>query len=208
MIDPTIITAALAFTESAVNRLLFHDPATLKRLEAVDGKILKVIVKDYEVSFWIRFSNDSFHFASAGPAEVDTQIESTSAIYLKLVQSDNPQTVLANEDVHIQGSSQILLSYAEAFSDLDIDLEGLLADYFGDMTGQFLGQGLRKTFGFAQSIQKKFHSDLSDWLHYESGLLPFEYQVDEFKQRLQSLRTRLDRLEAKARLIEIEQAKD
>ena len=48
MLDPTLVTAITAALEQAVNQALQYDPATLKKLEQLQGRSLAVELRELD----------------------------------------------------------------------------------------------------------------------------------------------------------------
>ena len=70
-----------------------------------------------------------------------------------------------------------------------------------DIPAQQIGQGIRSLFSFAKQAAQSFLTHGGEFLREESQLLPRKWQVDDFIEEVQELRTDIERLEARIALL-------
>ncbi|MFW6346818.1 MAG: hypothetical protein ACOC0M_10890, partial [Halomonas sp.] len=81
--------------------------------------------------------------------------------------------------------------------DLDLDWEGELARWLGDLPAHSLAEGLRRLGRFGLRTRDEFRADLAEYLFEEARLLPGRHQLRVLRDHLTELEVATDRLEAR-----------
>jgi ubiquinone biosynthesis protein UbiJ len=135
----------------------------------------------------------------SGTAGADVLIEiATPVTLLRLARGDS----YAEQDIHIQGNMHTARALQQLLREIDIDWEEQLAQVIGDIPAHQLGNLTRSGLSWGQQVLQKFRLDASEYLRYEAELLPSRHAVEFFLSDIDTLRSDLDRLEARIRRLQ------
>lgn len=186
---------ALSAAETLINQALRYDPATRLRLAALDGKCLFIETEAPRLSVMVQIDGERIGLKAESDRRPHATIEAQSAALLKLALSQQPQ--LIGGPLRVHGQVQIVEQLHAIAKQLDIDWEEPLALLFGDIASHQLGQQVRGLFGFARKAAKTFLMNSTEYLQEERDMLPVRWEIDEFVNESQDLRSDVDRLEAR-----------
>lgn len=204
MADPALQTAALAGLEFVVNKALELDPATLKRLSELDGKVLLIHCQSPDIKVYCLPGNTGVQFKSwHDEADVNSSLSGKLSQFVQLMQADDKAAALINGDLSVHGNSQDFVALQAILAQLDIDWEQPISRVFGDVGGHQLGRLIRGGLAFGQQAQENLQVQLEQFIHQEAGLLPAREELESFYQDVGDLNLRVDRLQA--RLARIQQ---
>ncbi len=85
----------------------------------------------------------------------------------------------------------------ELLLDLEIDWEGELAHWLGDMPAHSLAEGLRRAARWGLRAKDELLQDVSEYVFEEARLLPGRQQRDVLRDHLTELEIATDRLDAR-----------
>ena len=200
MLLPTVI--ALAAFEDMLNKALDLDPATRLQLNAQTGKSLLLNIHYPDLSILVFFDEGKVRLT---PAEDHLSLEPTATVtatsfdYIK--QALNKDQAITQSGLQLEGDIFFLQTLQQIGLALDIDWEFGLSQLIGDIPAQQIGQGIRSLFSFAKQAAQSFLMHGGEFLREESQLLPRKWQVDDFIEEVQELRTDIERLEARIALL-------
>ena len=80
---------------------------------------------------------------------------------------------------------------------LDIEWEQGLSVLVGDIAAQQIGQGVRSLWSFAKKAAEALLQNSGEFLREEAQLLPRPWQVEDFIEEVQELRSDIERFEAR-----------
>ncbi|MFK7731076.1 MAG: SCP2 domain-containing protein [Pseudomonadales bacterium] len=198
MADPALQTAALAGLEFVVNKALELDPATLKRLAELDGKVLLVHCHSPDIKVYCLPGKTGVQFKSwHDDNDVDSSLSGKLSQFVQLMQAQDKAAALINGELSVHGNSQDFVSLQAILAQLDIDWEQPIARVFGDVGGHQLGRLIRGGLAFGQQAQENLHTQLEQFVHQEAGILPARKELESFYQEVGDLNLRVDRLQAR-----------
>ncbi|PTQ87687.1 ubiquinone biosynthesis accessory factor UbiJ [Agitococcus lubricus] len=197
MLLPTVL--AVSAFEDMLNKALDLDPATRLQLNQKQGRTLNVNVQYPHISILVYFDQDRVRLTpSEQPQGADASVSATSFDLIKqALQRDTP---IMQSGLVLEGDVFFLQELQRIGLQLDIDWEMGLSQIFGDVTAHQIGQGLRSLFNFAQKTAAVFLQNGGEYLREEAQLLPARWQIDDFIEEVQELRTDIERLEARIAL--------
>lgn len=208
MADPALQTAALAGLEFVVNKALELDPATLKRLAELDGKVLLIHCQSPDIKVFCLPDEAGVQFKSwHDEADVNSSLSGKLSQFVQLMQADDKAAALINGDLSVHGNSQDFVELQTILAQLDIDWEQPIARVFGDVGGHQLGRLIRGGLALGQQAQENLQVQLEQFVHQEAGLLPAREELDSFYQDVGDLNLRVDRLQARVARIQQRLAK-
>ncbi|MEW7867698.1 ubiquinone biosynthesis accessory factor UbiJ [Aeromonas diversa] len=193
-----LITAAV---ETACNQLLARDPTSAGRQKRLQGKTLRLHVRELK-PLWFVFSVGRVDVLAAYEGEADAGlILSLSA--LGLLRDPSALTrYIREERLDIEGDPQLVQAFGSLFGELAIDWEEQLSRYTGDVLAHTLVSGARHGRRLVAAELERSRLQLAEYLTEEIRLAPGPLEVASFNddveillERLRAAELRLARLE-------------
>jgi ubiquinone biosynthesis protein UbiJ len=104
---------------------------------------------------------------------------------------------LFHDKVRISGDVEVGQNVKKLFDELQIDWEGHLAHFTGDVVAHQLGTLVRKGRKVKAQLQDTFCQNVSEHLQEELRLLPSHQELEDFYQDVDDLSLAVDRLQAR-----------
>lgn len=197
MLMPVVL--AINGLEDLINKALDLDAGSRAQLNALVGHTVLIQVALPQVQILLYLDQDRVRLTPLEAHEqptTDAQVSATSVAYfrqlLKLHEPFHP-----NRDIQAHGDVLLLQELHRIAQQLDINWELALADVMGEVAAQQIGQGLRSFFGFARQAAQAFFQQGSNYLREHVQLFPERWQIDDFIEEVQDLRSDIERLEAR-----------
>ncbi len=192
----TLHTAAIAGLEGVINKALKLDPATLNKLQTLQGHIFLFHCNAPELSLYLIPGNGDIRLCGIYDGQADTALTGSAQAFVTLATASDPASALVNGELELHGDSQALMSLQKILKQLDIDWEAPLTNIFGDVVGHQLGSGLRHGLRFGRQALQGFKRQLDDYIVHESNLVPPRWQAEKFFNEVDQLASRTERLHA------------
>jgi ubiquinone biosynthesis protein UbiJ len=183
--------------EAAINQALALDSSLGEKMQPLDGKILKMVVMPLHISFFIRFTGTTFELLSEYEGYVDTTIHSSplGLIRLSLLPSSKVRS-LFNDKIQIQGDVELGQNVKKLFDELQIDWEGHLAQFTGDVVAHQIGSFFRQGLRAQQQVSTSLRENLTEYLQEELRLFPPREEMEDFFNDVDELTLHVERLTA------------
>ncbi|MDI1352769.1 MAG: SCP2 sterol-binding domain-containing protein [bacterium] len=193
---------SLKALEKAINKALSldeHMPAKLKR---VDTKVLEMVISPLDSHFYIQFIDGQIHLLDQYDATPDTVIHSSpiGLIRLSLLPSSKARS-LFNDKVRMSGDIELGQQVKQLFDELDIDWEGHLAHFTGDVVAHQIGSFVRKGLEFKRHFSDSMRHNVSEYLQEELRAVPGHEELNDFFHDIDKLSLDTERLEAHINLL-------
>lgn len=199
-----ILFAAAA--ETALNALLQRDPHADMRQRPLNGKVLAIEIRGWD-RFWLHFSPDAVSLLADYEAQADAGIALDLDALPRLQQRDQLTTLIREGRVDLSGDPALFNVLAILLGDMQIDWEGELARYSGDVLAHVLFREARRLHGIGCRELERNRQDLAEYLVEEIRLAPgalevayFCEEVDVIKRDIDVIALRLERLRHKVGL--------
>lgn len=194
---------SLKALQLAINQALALDPQSAQRLAALHGKALSVTVSPLHVQFYISFDQQQLILSRSLDREPDTYIQSSpiGLIRLSLLPGSKARS-LFNDKIHIRGDMELGQAVKALFDELDIDWEGHLAYFTGDVVAHQLGSLVNKGLKWTQQFSQSMQDNLNEYVHEELQLSPGPAELADFYQDVDQLALDVERLEAKIKQLQ------
>lgn len=189
------LLAASAAAETLINKALAHDPASLRQIQSLAGKVVALHISQPDISLWLCFSVDGVNIHNHFEHSANTSLSGRLVDLLALAREQ--QFNLAGTGVTVQGETSLLQTLKHIGAQLDIDWEDWLAEYLSDELAHPLAQGMRRLHRFGRTQLQQAQAQLAPWLTEELELLPSRHSLDQFGEQVQQLAQATDRLEAR-----------
>ncbi|MBF7053753.1 SCP2 sterol-binding domain-containing protein [Halomonas sp. KAO] len=196
-VTPTLLLAA---AERTLNALLARDPAASSRLARLAGQRLLLRLENPELALAIHFHPGGLDLLRAeGGAEEDHDavVELDAESLGALLGGASMERLMFQGRLAVRGRIPLLEATRDLLLDLDLDWEGELARWLGDIPAHSLAEGLRRLGRFGLRSRDEFYADLSEYLVEEARLLPGRPQLEVLRDHLTELEVASDRLEAR-----------
>jgi ubiquinone biosynthesis accessory factor UbiJ len=193
--------------EKVLNSLLAENPAAVSRLEQLTAEspadrpvvIALTCTAPLHWQVFVIAEGRQLALRSVFEEEPDAAISASASALLRLVSADNPRTALFNPDVTLTGDTHMAQNLFEIIRSLDFDWEHHLSGIIGDVATEQISRFFAAARHFSAEASTSMRSNLQEYLHEESRVLPVKEEVNEFLSGVDELRLHIDRLEARVR---------
>ncbi|MBZ5485981.1 SCP2 sterol-binding domain-containing protein [Halomonas aquamarina] len=197
LVTPTLL---LAGCERTLNALLARDPAAPSRLAALAGSRLLVRLEKPHLELVLHYhlsGIDLMHGDNVEESDVDAVVELTPETFSEWISGASIERLMFDGKLAVRGRIHLLEATRDLLFDLDIDWEGELARWLGDMPAHSLAEGVRRLTRWGLRARDELLQDVSEYVFEEARLLPGRQQRDLLRDHLTELEVATDRLEAR-----------
>lgn len=188
---------SLKTLQKAINQAMSLDEGMPDKLRELDGKVLKMIIAPLDVVFYIQFIDAEIVLLDAYEGTADATIHSSplGLIRLSLLPASKARS-LFNDKIRISGDVELGQQVKSLFDDIDIDWEGHLAHFTGDVVAHQIGSIVRKGLEFKNHFTQSMSTNLTEFLQEELQVLPTRNELDDFFNDIDVLAMDVERLQA------------
>lgn len=188
---------SLSMLQKAINHALSLDEATPAKFEALHAKVLQIVISPLEVHFFMRFEHQTLQLLSVYEGDADAVIRSSplGLIRLSLLPSSKVRS-LFNDSIQISGDVELGQQVKTIFDEIDIDWEGHLARFTGDVVAHQVGSFVRQGLSFQQGFKDSICQDMTEYLQEELRVFPPREEMNDFFKDIDELSLSVERLEA------------
>ncbi|MCH9755915.1 MAG: SCP2 sterol-binding domain-containing protein [Gammaproteobacteria bacterium] len=188
---------SLSALQKAINHALALDPTTPQKIEALNGKILQMIVSPLDVHFFMCFNRQTIELLADCVDEPNTTIYSSplGLIRLSLLPASKVRS-LFNDQIRMTGDTEFGQAVKQLFDGIDIDWEGHLAHFTGDVVAHQIGRFMRRGKRFKQSLKTSLKQNLGEYVQEEARLSPPREEIEDFMNDIDALALQVERLKA------------
>ncbi|HFD88126.1 MAG TPA: sterol-binding protein [Gammaproteobacteria bacterium] len=190
MVLPLLATAAL---EKALNHCLQMDPETLTQVTRLEGKVIALVMVGLGKSIYLVPTADGLRVQSIFEGEPDVTIKGGVFSLARLGLSDDPASVFG-DGVEMVGDAQLGRKVQHILASLELDWEEQLSRLSGDVVAHQVGNTVRDLFGWGGKTVETLGRDVAEYLQEESRDLVVKPELDQFLDRVDTLRSDVDRL--------------
>ncbi|WP_404414264.1 SCP2 sterol-binding domain-containing protein [Vreelandella aquamarina] len=197
LVTPALL---LAGCERMLNTLLARDPASPQRLDALAGSRLLIRFEQPRLALLMAFHPsgvDLLRGEDIDETSADAVVELSPETLSEWVSGSSVERLMFEGRLSVRGRIQLLEATQALFTDLDIDWEGELANWLGDIPAHSLAEGLRRAGRWGLRASNEMMADVSEYVFEEAKLLPGRQQRDVLRDHLSELEISTDRLEAR-----------
>jgi ubiquinone biosynthesis accessory factor UbiJ len=189
--------------ENLLNRNLPRSPRASELCAALAGKRVRIEARGLGWVLVAESMNTSIRLAKedAGERPPDAEI-SGSLMNLAALAGSHPEEVIQRGDVTIRGDAEVAQKFRELAMLLKPDVEEELSRLIGDTPAHQALRFVRLATGFGRRAARTGVRNVAEYLAHERGDLVPRAEAEDFYRGVERLREDLDRLEARARLIE------
>lgn len=188
---------SLMALQTALNQALRLDDSMPIKIQALQDKVLEIIITPLNVHFFMHFSQSKLQLLANYEGIPDTVIHSSPLGLIRLsVLPASKVRSLFNDKIRMSGDIELGQQVKKLFDELDIDWEGHLALFTGDVVAHQIGSLFRQGLAFKNKISSSVRHNVSDYLHEELRLFPPREEIDDFFKDIDEESLRVERLSA------------
>lgn len=195
---------ALWPAQQVLSGILASDAHVRKRLNKFAGKALQLTASNPTFNLCLIFDEDNLRLNALNAGKhalpVDAVIRGSAQELLALLLDQSSGSLVAS-GIEIGGDAQFVQDLFTTLKRLDLDWQDFLAPFIGDVPAHELGRLSEKSRDWARKTRTNIHRNVDDYLKEEIRLFPHRNELDNFSSRVDDLRLRLDRLQARAEVL-------
>ena len=192
--------------EELLNRVLAKDPHLQSQLVKFAGKSLQINVHPPGIMVTALLEKDRIELLSTEAELLDIQI--TASItgnvgqLLPLILEKRDNRPLSNPALAITGDASFIQELHASLSSLDIDWEDYLAPLLGNLITNELSHISNDIRNWSKQASVNMRRNVNEYLIEEERIFPKKEQLDDFNEELDYLKIRIDRINAKASILD------
>ena len=188
---------SLKALEIAINQALSLDENMPSKLLVLNEKVLEMIIAPLNVNFFIQFQKGEMLLLDEYDGHPDTIIHSNpiGLIRLSLLPASKARS-LFNDKIRISGDIELGQQIKKLFDEMDIDWEGHLAHFTGDVVAHQIGSVIRKGMEFKKQFSESMRYNVTEFLQEELRVVPSKNELDDFFNEVDQLALSVERLQA------------
>lgn len=188
---------SLKALQKAINKAMLLDEHMPAKLQALENKTLEMIITPLNVNFFIHFKNGEIQLLDHYDTRADTIIHSNpiGLIRLSLLPASQARS-LFNDKIRMSGDIELGQQVKKLFDEMDIDWEGHLAHFTGDVIAHQIGSFIRKGMNLKQHFDDSMRQNLSEYLQEELRVVPSKNELEDFLVGVDELSLSVERLQA------------
>lgn len=195
----TPASALLAALEIALNRYLAVEPAVLRELERLSGRVLAVHVRELDLRLYLAPVSGGVQVLGRLETPPDAVVSGTLPAFVRLMLADGPerQSLFSDGSVDLDGDARLAERFFACLRRVDLDLEELLSQVLGDVAAHRAGVWLRGLLGWSRGAAGTLGIDVVEYLRDETGDLIHRADAADWMDAVDGLAADTDRLEAR-----------
>jgi ubiquinone biosynthesis protein UbiJ len=189
--------------ENLLNRNLPRSPRARELCESLTGKRVRIEAHGLSWVLTVESLRTSLRLAREDTAVAPPDAEiSGSLMNLAALAGSHPEQVIQRGDVTIRGDAEVAQKFRELAMLLKPDVEEELSRLIGDTPAHQALRFVKLATGFGRRAARTSVRNVAEYLAHERGDLVPRAEAEDFYRGVERLREDLDRLEARARMIE------
>lgn len=193
---------SLIALQTAINSALGLDDTMPEKIAALHGKRIEIVVAPLDIHFFIAFEKQQLLLLDQCSEHPDTVIYSNplGLIRLSFLPASRARS-LFNDKIRLSGDTELGYQVKKLFDELDIDWEGHLARFTGDVIAHQLGSFVKRGLAFKNHFTHSMQHNVSHYLHEELRLFPGREEMEDFFKDIDELGHDVERLTARINLL-------
>jgi len=190
-------TISLTTLQFAINKALSLDFSSKEKIIQLEGKYIELVISPLNVHFYIGFSQGEILLLKNIDQNPDTVIHTSplGLIRLSFLPASKMRS-LFNDNIKISGDILIGQQIKELFDNINVDWEGHLAHFTGDVAAFHIGKVVKKGMQFKKKCLQQLQDNSKEFLLYELKLIANQNELEDFYQSVDETRLRVERLNA------------
>lgn len=182
--------------ERAINQAIELDPTAARRLEALNGRSVKLVLTGIGIDLFFIGQGEKLSITAESNLPADTTITGSPGALLAMTV---PEWRAPGSGVRIEGDAGSAQALEKLFKHLDPDWEAWLSRHLGPIVGHQAWRLIKDSAEAGRHTALTASDQVGRFLREESGLLVTREEVENFSHEVDELREATDRLEARLR---------
>lgn len=185
---------ALQFT---LNQGIALDPSLKQKFLEFEDRIIEIVVLPLHVHFYMTFKSGKIELLKEINRTPDTIIHSSpiGLIRLSFLPASKTRS-LFNDTIKISGDIELGQRLKKVIDSMNIDWEGHLAHFTGDVAAYHIGKIVRKGHEIQKKCVTTIQNQTKDYLLHELQWIVSSSELNQFYQDVDDTRLRTERLQA------------
>ena len=183
------------FISELGSRLMSTDPTTLERLGELDGKVIALDFEGTDLCFYLFPSAGGIRIREEWDGNVDVHMIGKPSELMKMGLAGKTPVTPGKISMRIEGDLHVGQQFKKVLDDMQIDWEELLSQHIGDTAAYHTSRLVREVGSRLRDALKAAARDGSEYLRFETEILPVDWRVKEFLDDVDRLRQDVDRME-------------
>jgi len=166
-------------------------------VRALTGKVVGIELLGLNLKFYLLPDSVDLQLRAEFDGEVDVWLRGAPLSMMRMGLGGDQQQALFSGDVEIEGDTETGQHIRDIMNNLDLDWEEQIAKLVGDVVGHKIGNVVSGAADWTTQTRSTVEQDVSEYLQEESRLLPHYEEVGPFLEAVDTLRSDVDRMEAR-----------
>jgi len=162
----------------------------------LEDRVFAVRVKDTALAMYIIVGPGEISLASEYSDDPDV-IVSGSLLSLARFAGPEGDAALRDSAIDLTGDEEIALQFQDLLRYGRPDLEEELSGFVGDVVANTVGEFARNLERWGKEARSTLRQNVSEYLQEESRTVPSRYEIDVFRQQVESLQDDVGRFEVR-----------
>lgn len=189
--------------QSAARRLLSLDPESSRQLNQFEQKVIQLQIDDFNMVYFFSFENGQVNVAHSHEATISASIKGELQAFITAATNEHKSDSIFKGQLHFSGQINTAKQFQAFVQSLNIDWHEPFAQLLGDPIGHTIASGIETFAGWLTSTARSTRTDISEYLQEEIKVTPSVYEQQNFFEKVDHLRSRSDRLNARIKQLKI-----
>ena len=190
-------SGAFETAETLINSALKYDPATLRKMGELEGRLLLIESTMPPLKLAIETNSQGIMLHSNWQDKADTTLSGSLMSIAGLAVNSGSQASFSGIGVNVSGDLHLLLKINNLMSEIDVDWEAILAAVIGDIPAHLMAEKLRKSAAMAKDAGQRAKSAAAEVAKEELRVTPTSPEFKSFSQQVRELSSGVERAAAR-----------
>ena len=190
-------SGAFEAAESLINGALKYDPATLRKMGELEGKVLLIESTMPPLKLAMETNDQGIMLHSNWQDKADTTVSGSLISIAGLAVNSASQASFSGSGVNVSGDLDLLLKINNLMTELNVDWEAILASVIGDIPAHLMADKLRKSAAMAKDVGQRAKSAAAEVAKEELRVTPTSPEFKGFSQQVRELSSGVERAAAR-----------
>jgi len=181
--------------ETALNAALALDPHSAVRLKRLSGRCLSLTLNEIGMTWFLVFCGERVEVLDQWQEQPDCALKASLGAVGQLQDAAQLTRLIQQGQLELEGDLQVAQQVATLFSELQIDLEELLAPWMGEAGAHLVVAEASRGRRVLQRAGEQLRRQLAELVTEEQRLAPGALEVAAFCDEVDLLKGQADQLE-------------
>lgn len=186
-----LFTASIEFV---LNQLIQDDPALVRQLARLKGKVIQLHLNELSITLTFVFSQQIDILADY-EGDTDCYLSLSLAVLPQLKQQTNITALIKQDQLVVEGDMQLAQQFAQLLTDSKPDIEEWLSRLTGDVVAHTVVSGAKSFSRNMKNSLDRHQSHVAQAITEEWKLAPGALEVVHFCDQVETLDAQLTSLE-------------